>query len=111
VVLDKENETAPRSDDAAYKAGGHELFQREQQLIFTDRCDYRFIKTVVSEHLIFVNLFGQLSVVAEHDEIPNEVACRFAHGLYCVSKGDKLQCTLDYTIGGMNLKAHNFKYN
>jgi hypothetical protein len=99
------------SDDTAYKAGCHELFERKQQLIFTDCCDHRFIKTVVSERLIFVDLVEDLAVVAEHDEIPNEVACRFAHGLYSNSPGNKPYHALDYAIGGMHLKAHNFKYN
>jgi hypothetical protein len=78
--LDKENETAPSSDDTAYKAGGHELFQRERQLIFTDRCDYPFIKVVIYARLIFPEFLDRLPFVAEHDEIPDEVACRFAHG-------------------------------
>jgi hypothetical protein len=43
------------SDSAAYKPGGHELSGRKQQLIFTDCCDYRFIKTVVCERVKFVD--------------------------------------------------------
>ena len=76
--------TAPAacSDDSAFKPGSHELFEREQQLIFTDRCDYPFIKVVIYKRLIFPEFFDCLPFVAEHDEIQNEVACgRFAHGL------------------------------
>jgi hypothetical protein len=70
-VLDKENETAPSSDDTAFKSGVHELFERKQQLIFTDGCDYRLIKVVVYERFEFADLFESLPVVAEHDEIPD----------------------------------------
>jgi hypothetical protein len=60
-VLDKENETAPSSDDTAFKPGVHELFERQQQLIFTDRRDYRLIKVVVYERAsssrIFLKVF------------------------------------------------------
>jgi hypothetical protein len=69
------------SDHATYKPCGHEFFERKHQLIFTDCCDHRFIKTVVSECLIFVDLVEYVAVVAEYQKIPDDVACRFAHGL------------------------------
>ena len=56
--------TAPAacSDDSAFKPGSHELFEREQQLIFTDRCDYSPIKAVVFERLIFEDLCERLPI-------------------------------------------------
>jgi hypothetical protein len=87
-VLDKENKTAPTSDDTAYKAGGHELFQRERHLILTDRYDYPFIKVVIYERLVFAEFLDRPPFVAEHDEIPDEVVCRFAHGLYLNPRGE-----------------------
>ena len=50
-------------------------------MIFTDRSDYPFIKVVIYACLIFPEFLVRLAIVAEFDEIPDEVACRFAHGL------------------------------
>jgi hypothetical protein len=80
--LIKKMKTAPRSDGAAYKAGGHELFQREGQLIFADRCDYPFINVVIYARLIFPEFLDRLPFVADDDESPDDFACRFVHGLY-----------------------------
>jgi hypothetical protein len=68
-------------DGAANKPGGHELFERKRQLIFTDCCNHRFIKAVVRDLLIFLDFLERPQLIAEHDEIPDEVTCRFAHGL------------------------------
>jgi hypothetical protein len=110
-VLDKENETAPTSDDTAFKPRSHELFEREQQLILTDRCDYPLIKVVIYERLTFPEFFDCPPFVAEHDEIPDEVVCRFAHGLYLHSQRRQLQKSPPLSHRRHESETHDVKYN
>jgi hypothetical protein len=110
-VLDKKNETAPTSDDTAFKPRSHELFEREQQLILTDRCDYPLIKVVIYERLTFPEFFDCPPFVAEHDEIPDEVVCRFAHGLYCIPRGDNCKKAFPLSHRRHECESHDVKYN
>jgi hypothetical protein len=40
------------------------------------------IKVLIYERLIFPEFCERLPFVAEHNEIPDDIACRFAHGLF-----------------------------